>query len=139
MQVTVRTLDPEAVRPALEGLGLRWRADVDRDHPPSGVTLEAPELAKLYAQNGPDLRRINCHIRARGRFNQRYALLCRDYLRTHPAAAAAYAEIKRQLARRFPDDEEAYYDVKDPVFDVLMAGAEEWVLRVGWTPGPGDG
>ena len=36
--------------------------------------------------------------RARAGFNQRYALLCRDYLRADPAAAAAYAAVKRALA-----------------------------------------
>ena len=77
-------------------------------------------------------RSANLHIRARDRFNQRYPLLCRDYLRAHPDAAAAYAEIKRQLARRFADDADAYYDIKDPVFDVIMAGAREWAERTAW-------
>ena len=71
------------------------------------------------------------HVREDGRFNQRYPLLCRDYLRATPAAAAAYVEVKRPLAARFPDDRETYADVKDPVFDVLMAGAEAWARRHG--------
>nr|WP_259664542.1 GrpB family protein [Rhizobium binae] len=44
------------------------------------------------------------HIREKGRFNQRYSLLCRDFLRAHPIAASAYALIKQRLAQRFPDD-----------------------------------
>jgi GrpB-like predicted nucleotidyltransferase (UPF0157 family) len=35
--------------------------------------------------------RVNIHVRESGRANQRYALLFRDYLRAHPAAAEAYA------------------------------------------------
>ena len=82
---------------------------------------------------------MNCHIRQSGRFNQRYALLCRDYLRTHPTSASAYEEVKRQLARHFRDNAEAYYDVKDPVFDIIMEGAYAWADAIDWEPGPSDG
>lgn len=74
----------------------------------------------------------NLHVRVAGRFNQRYALLCRDYLRAQPMAANACAEIKRQLAQRFPGDVESYFAAKDPVFDVIMAGARVWAESVGW-------
>jgi GrpB-like predicted nucleotidyltransferase (UPF0157 family) len=73
-----------------------------------------------------------------GRFNQRYALLCRDYLRTHPGAANAYGAIKIALARLHPNDQDAYYDVKDPVFDVIMAGAEDWAAQTNWSVPPSD-
>jgi GrpB-like predicted nucleotidyltransferase (UPF0157 family) len=36
----------------------------------------------------------------------------RDRLRSDPAAAADYVALKRDLARRFPDDREAYTDAK---------------------------
>jgi GrpB-like predicted nucleotidyltransferase (UPF0157 family) len=90
------------------------------DHCLSGLTLPRQELAKrLYKyRHGA----ANLHVRERGRFNQRYPLLCRDYLRTHKMAAAAYGEIKQQLAKYFPNDPDAYYAIKDPTFDVLMAG-----------------
>lgn len=107
-----------------------------RDHLPPGQTLPARDLAKfLYRGLDPA---ANVHIRAKGRFNQRYPLLCRDYLRAHPLAAAAYAAIKHHLAARFPDDVEAYYDIKDPVFDLIMVGAEAWARTTDWTPPPGD-
>ena len=35
-------------------------------------------------------------------------LTFRDWLRTHPDAAAGYMAVKRQLAARFPTDREAY-------------------------------
>jgi GrpB-like predicted nucleotidyltransferase (UPF0157 family) len=39
-------------------------------------------------------------------------LLFRDYLRAHPEALAAYAELKRELAERYRDDRDAYTDAK---------------------------
>src|SRR5579871_1315080 len=36
----------------------------------------------------------------------------RDYLRTHPREARAYASLKRDLARQFRDDREAYNQAK---------------------------
>ena len=106
------------------------------DHCPPGLNLPDSDLAKkFYRSTG---RSANLHVRERGRFNQRYALLCRDYLRFHPVAAGAYCLIKQRLARRAPDDQEAYYEIKDPVCDLIMEGAGEWALRIGWTEPPGD-
>lgn len=136
IQLTVARLDEPWAGP-LRAAGYRLKEGDAWDHCPPGMALPPEDLRKGLATRAEG-RRVHLHVRAAGRFNQRYPLLCRDYLRAHPLAAAAYAEIKRQLARRFPDDGEAYYDVKDPVFDVLMAGAEEWAARVGWSPPPTD-
>lgn len=130
VQMTVADLDAP-IREALEGLGYNMVNRRVCDHCPPGMVLEPVELDKrLYGYSG---RRVHLHVRQEGRFNQRYPLLCRDYLRTHPLAAQAYGEIKRQLARYFPENIEAYYDIKDPVFDVLMVGAEEWASLTGWS------
>lgn len=111
----------------LESLGLNFRT-YDHDHCLPGMELAPGELEKRYFSNDE----WHVHIRILNRFNQRYALLCRDYLRTNEMAANAYAEIKHELARYFPDNVEAYYDIKDPVFDIIMAGALGWAGRVGW-------
>ena len=100
------------------------------DHCPPGMELDESELRKRFYSSGG--RAANLHVREGGRFNQRYALLCRDYLRTHPVAAGAYALIKERLAKRAPMDPVAYYEIKDPVFDIIMAGANEWAERTGW-------
>ena len=134
IQVTVRDLDEPTLQPSLVATGLRMRDDIDRDHQPPGRTVPADELRKVYATG----ERIHCHVRREGAFNQRYALLCRDYLRTHPQSAAAYEVIKRQLAAHFPDDFEAYYAIKDPVFDIIMEGAYAWAAATNWNPGPTD-
>jgi GrpB-like predicted nucleotidyltransferase (UPF0157 family) len=139
VQITVSKLEEDALKPFLEGAGFVWREGVIHDHCPPGLTLSEGELEKHFVAwelNG--IRRANVHIRIEGRFNQRYALLCRDYLRSHAMARDAYAEIKRQLARYFPENIDAYYDIKDPVFDVIMAGANDWAAFKGWQPAPSD-
>lgn len=52
--------------------------------------------------------------------------------------AAAYAQMKLALARYHADDVEAYYDVKDPVCDIIIVGAESWAAATRWVPGPSD-
>ncbi len=113
----------------LEPLGLVLARPIC-DHCPAGLDLPSVELGKqMFKAMG---RAVNLHIRQSGRFNQRYPVLVRDYLRADPAAAKAYGEIKQQLARRFPDGEEAYYDIKDPVSDMLFSAASLWAEQQGW-------
>lgn len=106
------------------------------DHCPPGRTLPPEQLEKRMFKL--EERPANVHVRVRGRFNHLYPLLCRDYLRAHPAAAAAYGEIKQQLARLHPNTQDAYYDVKDPVFDIIMEGARDWAAQTGWSVPPSD-
>lgn len=134
MQVSVASLEPD-LRPSLEAAGFVWR-DPICDHNPPGMNLPERELEKRVCRD--EVRAANIHLRIPGRFNWRYALLCRDYLRSHDNARDAYAEIKRQLARYFPNDAEAYYDIKDPVFDLFMTGANEWARATNWQPSPSD-
>lgn len=101
------------------------------DHNPPGMSLPPEELFKLFFQSTG--RTANLHIREKGRFNQRYPLLCRDYLRTHSLTASAYARIKQSLARLHPDDMEVYYEIKDPLFDIIMEAANDWAEITGWS------
>jgi GrpB-like predicted nucleotidyltransferase (UPF0157 family) len=66
----------------------------------------------------------------KGNPNQRYPLLFRDYLHANPEAAEAYARIKRALARYHADDIDAYYEVKDPVCDLIFQAAELWAKEL---------
>ncbi len=127
VQVTVAALS-DAVREALVAAGFAHRADITRDHVPLPSAPSA-DWAKLYFQQKPGARRAHIHVRVAGAPNQRYALLFRDYLRAHPAAAGAYATLKRELARRVGDDADAYYDVKDPACDRIWEAAKEWDER----------
>jgi len=135
IQLTVKDLFTFPLEQLLT-VGFTGTGKLRDDHCPPGMTLDSRELTKyIYGYCG---RRTHLHVREQSRFNQRYPLLCRDYLRAHPLAARAYGEIKRQLAGYFPENVDAYYDIKDPVFDVLMAGAEDWAVFTNWSVPPTD-
>ncbi len=138
VQVTAATLDAGAFAAALAPLGYTLREGITGDHAPPGWDDSPEEWRKLFFRAPEGQRRTNLHVRQTGRANQRYALLFRDYLRAHPQAAGAYRQIKEALARLHPDDVEAYYDVKDPVCDLIMAAAELWAVQTGYTPRPAD-
>jgi GrpB-like predicted nucleotidyltransferase (UPF0157 family) len=135
VQITVAELDMTLVKDLVKVGCVHFPAM--SDHCPPGAVLEPDELSKLLVK-GPG-RPANIHIRVQRRYNQRYPLLCRDYLRSHPLTAAAYATIKHHLAQYFPENTDAYYDIKDPVFDVIMVGANEWAEQTGWQQPASDG
>jgi GrpB-like predicted nucleotidyltransferase (UPF0157 family) len=133
VQVTVAALDSfEPLADGFAAAGYTLRPEIIRDHRPPGATGPEEDWEKRMARKPPEQRATNVHVRVAGRPNQRYALLFRDYLRAHPAASAAYAEVKRQLAVHHPDDIQAYVTIKDPVCDVIMSAAEEWAVATGW-------
>lgn len=134
IQVTVNDL-AEVNEAAMAREGFE-RRPITADHCPPAINLAEDELKKLFFKSKG--RPANVHVREKGRFNQRFPLLCRDFLRAHPTAAGAYALVKQRLAERFPTDAEAYYDIKDPVFDIIMEGAYDWAKLTGWKEPPGD-
>jgi GrpB-like predicted nucleotidyltransferase (UPF0157 family) len=106
------------------------------DHRPPGATGPERDWQKrFFALRGAP--QANVHVRVAGRPNQRYALLFRDYLRTHSDAADAYAELKRRLAGEL-SDLAMYADVKDPACDLIAIAAEAWATAAAWRPGPTD-
>jgi GrpB-like predicted nucleotidyltransferase (UPF0157 family) len=133
VQVTVANLNDPRLDPAFERLGAE-PTDIKSDHVPPGGTSDPSLWEKRYFRPPPSWRRTHLHVRELGRPNQRYALLFRDYLRHSPSAAAAYAQIKLALARLHPDDLDAYYDIKDPVCDLIMEAAERWAVQAAWSP-----
>ncbi len=137
IQVTVGDLAVSGLATALAHTGAAEIENAE-DHVPPGLTLDVGQVQKRLFTLRPPERAANIHVRVAGRFNQTYPLLCRDYLRAHPLAAAAYGEIKTQLARQVIDDSDAYYDVKDPVFDLIMTAAREWAEWTKWKLGDSD-
>jgi GrpB-like predicted nucleotidyltransferase (UPF0157 family) len=140
IQVTIRDFsDITPIIAAITNVGYEvFQAAVIHDHRPLGVTGPDSDWEKSTLTSLPERRPANVHVRAQGRPNQRYPLLFRDYLRVHPIALGAYAEIKRQLARYHPDDLDFYYDIKDPVCDVIMDAATDWSRQSNWEQGPAD-
>jgi GrpB-like predicted nucleotidyltransferase (UPF0157 family) len=107
------------------------------DHPPFGLESAPDQWVKWVFKPPQGQRPTNLHVRIDGHTNQRYALLFRDYLRSHPATAAAYAELKCRLAQNLAD-EETYPDVKDPAVDLIYFAALDWAAVNNWQPGPSD-
>jgi GrpB-like predicted nucleotidyltransferase (UPF0157 family) len=138
IQITVENFVPE-VEHALTRIGYRRVEEVSSDHIPPGGSDRAEEWTKWYFQPPVNERPVHIHVRRAGKANQRYPLLFRDYLRANPMAAEAYARVKMALAHEHADDIDAYYAVKDPVCDIIIAGAEMWAAAKPWQPGPSDG
>ncbi|MCC7359990.1 MAG: GrpB family protein [Anaerolineales bacterium] len=130
VQVTVADFSPE-LQAAFERAGYT-RGEHNRDHVPPGASSSARAWEKQMYRAPAGTRPLHLHVRRAGSANGRYALLFRDYLRAHPHAAEAYGRVKIALAQHGPTDWDLYYDVKDPVCDILMAGAEAWATATGW-------
>jgi GrpB-like predicted nucleotidyltransferase (UPF0157 family) len=61
----------------------------------------------------------NLYVCSPGALSLRNHLTVRDHLRSHPAEAAAYADLKRRLAAEFPFDRSAY-----------VAGKTEFIIAI---------
>lgn len=136
IQVSVNALEKQIIE-SLSKLGYSKFLHISCDHQPPGDDSPAIEWEKWFFSPPPGQRATNLHLRVEGRSNQRYALLFRDYLRCHPATAAAYAQLKRKLASELRD-KSRYPDVKDPAVDLIYLAAEEWAIKSDWAPGPSD-
>lgn len=133
IQVTVSELGSELTHRLVDA-GYQWFEEITQDHIPFGVDNDPKDWVKLTFSEPPNQRRTNVHVRIRGKPNQQYALLFRDYLCAHPSSAQTIEFIKRKLASRFPDNRDAYYDIKDPVYDLIWDAAKNWAQQTGWQP-----
>jgi GrpB-like predicted nucleotidyltransferase (UPF0157 family) len=136
IQITVAALDNE-LNSAMEALGYKQPEGIWRDHCPPTVEFKETEWEKWFFSPPPGQRKTNTHVRVQGRSNQRYPLLFRDYLRAHPAATGAYAELKRRLADNLKNLE-MYPEVKDPAVDLIYFAAEDWAKLTKWQPESSD-
>ena len=136
VQITVSSIDDDFKRrfdAALMADGFQ-SSRTNEDHRPPGDTHSDDNWKKMYLVGlHPDFDfRSNVHIRVQGRANQIYALLFRDYLRTHRESAMAYQKFKEELIRFGIDDTERYSEIKDPVCDLIMVDARRWAKEIGW-------
>jgi GrpB-like predicted nucleotidyltransferase (UPF0157 family) len=128
IQITVEDLTL-SIEAELNQIGFE-STDIRSDHCPPGMKLSGKDLEKrFYRGKNP---KVNLHIRKKETFNQRYPILFRDYLRSNTVARESYAEIKRQLAKHFVNDVDAYYDIKDPVCDLIILSTFEWAKSTDW-------
>ncbi len=135
IQVAVANLSTD-VESALNQIGYS-RKPYNVDHAPAGMEENHQDWEKWFFSPPRSQRPTNLHVRVEGRANQRYALLFRDYLRTHPNTAQAYAQLKHQLAEYLADPD-TYPDVKDPAVDLIFFAADAWAISTGWEPEPSD-
>lgn len=85
---------------------------------------------RRYFVRGPDEARTH-HVHAFSATApeaQRHRDL-RDFLIAHPAAAARYGTLKRELAAAHPTDIQAYMDGKHGLIRSLLAEAADWRRR----------
>ena len=128
-------------RPPAAERGVRWTEAIEcYDSRPVSRVRYSPNsgAAKLLFNEPRGERRANVHVRKEGNPNQRYPLLFRDYLRAHSNSARTIDRIKRELVKHHADDVEAYYDIKDPVYDPIWDAALEWARHTGWDTREGE-
>ena len=84
-----------------------------------------PDLEHWFCKPSPALRTHHLHLVPVGSPQWVGPLAFRDYLRTHPAVAAEYEALKRDLAQQYHFDREAYTEAKRPfikrVTDLALA------------------
>jgi GrpB-like predicted nucleotidyltransferase (UPF0157 family) len=135
VQITVADLDAaERVTHPLRAAGFRQGETFETDVFHS-LPAASRELRKLYMREPEGERRVHLHIRELGRFNQRFALLFRDYLRASDIVCAEYELLKRCAAQAFPENIDGYLRIKEPVFHIIYEAASLWADKTGWETG----
>ncbi len=126
LQISVRTFEPlDAYRLPIESLGFAFRSN-------------NPELTKRYFREVPGERRTHIHVRRAGSWPEQFALLFREYMRTHPEDSERYAKLKYSLAEQHGEDRHGYTEAKSAFIWQVMALADRWSQETGWEPGPSD-
>lgn len=81
---------------------------------------------RFYAKGG-DRRTHHIHIFEKSsEADIKRHLAVRDYLRSHPDTAREYAELKKNLAARYPHDNDGYCNGKDAYMKELEQKALKW-------------
>ncbi len=134
IQVTVADLGDEAVLQKLWAAGFQSDGQYSRDDFVGFADQQTPQLRKRFFREREGERRTHIHIRENGRFNQRYPLLFRDYLRAEPVMRQGYAVIKQRLSQIFPESIDGYLYIKDPLMDMIFHAAQMWAKSSNWSP-----
>jgi len=120
VQVSVADLDDES----------RYVAPIEQ----AGVQLRSRDaLHRFFRPFAGQPREVHVHVCQAGSDWECEHLLFRDYLRSHPAARDAYAQVKWEAAAVWPDDRIAYTEAKTGVILDLLEAAETWASGNSWT------
>ena len=112
MMAAVESLDEARdLVPVLEGMGYEHRGN-------GGVE------GRIFLAKGPRSRRTH-HLSLTEITSDHWqrSILFRDYLRAHPEVAEEYGELKRELARKYPEDRESYTAGKDRFIEQVIESA----------------
>jgi len=116
IMAAVKTLaEAEEMIPQVERLGYEWHPR-DRQDVPDRL---------YFVRRTEDGSKSTHHLslaEATSDFWRRQ-LLFRDYVRAHPEVRQAYAELKRDLAAKFPADRPAYGDAKTAFIEDILRRA----------------
>lgn len=119
VQVSVADLDDEPrYVPQIEQAGVQLRS---RD-----------ALHRFFRPFAGQPREVHVHVCQAGSDWEREHLLFRDYLRSHPEAKDAYAQVKWEAAAVWWDDRIAYTDAKTGVILDLLDAAQAWASANSW-------
>jgi GrpB-like predicted nucleotidyltransferase (UPF0157 family) len=89
----------------LAAVGYRYTPEAEEDDPSRRVFRKGPPDLRL-------MRTHHLHVTERGCFYWRRMVTFRDRLREHPEEAAAYVDLKRDLATRFESEPRRYTAAK---------------------------
>jgi GrpB-like predicted nucleotidyltransferase (UPF0157 family) len=86
-------------------------------------------VGRRFFAKGGDRRSHHVHVFTKGNPEIERHLAFRDYLNSHPEQAAAYSELKLQLAQQFPLAIEKYIAGKERFIKEIDEKAAHWRLQ----------
>lgn len=124
MNIGVESLGvARSMKEELEKLGYEHRPFVP------GHTKEELKWEELYVK-GPETKRTHyAHVTVYGNNYWKTHLLFRDYLRENPARAQQYAQLKEELAQKYPEDRGTYTENKEPFVNKTLEMARKESFR----------
>jgi len=90
---------------------------------------------RRFFPKGGNRRSHHVHVFPAGHSEVLRHLRFRDYMRAFPAEAEAYADLKLQLAEKYPHDIDGYCDGKNAFIHELDCRAAEWANTHGSAAG----
>ncbi|MDM5316997.1 GrpB family protein [Fictibacillus sp. b24] len=81
---------------------------------------------RRYFTKGKLKRSHHIHIFQLGNKNIDAHLSFKDYLNNNPEDAKKYGDLKKVLAKQFPDDTHKYQEIKEKFVDELIKNAVDW-------------
>lgn len=99
----------------LRSIGYEYVPEYERELPDRRYFRKGPEAVRN--------RHFHLHMVEQGGNFWKQHLLFRDYLRCHRGVARQYCRLKRELARKFASDREAYTEAKTAFIESVLAEA----------------